>query len=80
MNVHDCGHVKVLYLFPDRLYLFYLKLWKIGVKIMFCITVFIKDAIQIFTSANVSWPFTMNYKLAVFKFYIIGIIKCSEIL
>ena len=61
------------------LYLFYPELWKIGIKIMSSILVFIKDATKIFVRANVSWSLTMNYKLAVFKFNIIGIIKCSGI-
>ena len=32
VNVHDFGHVKVHYSLPDVLYLFYWKLWKIGIK------------------------------------------------
>ena len=32
VNVHDRGHVKAHYSFPDVLYLFYPKPWKIGIK------------------------------------------------
>ena len=79
VNVHECRHIKVQYLFPDVPYLFYPKIWKISIKIMCTITVFIKDATRIFTRANLSWSFTINYNLAVSKIYINGIIKCSVI-